>query len=59
MCLTWKFKRFPDQSFPLGQLHLNKLRDIKKIKGDPMKFSRIGIEEADDGDSGDECIGES
>lgn len=38
-------------------MHLNKLRDVKRIKGEPFKFSRIGSEEAED-DSGDECLGD-
>jgi hypothetical protein len=32
-------------------MHLNKLRDIKKIKGEPIVFSRIG---ADDDESSEE-----
>lgn len=32
-------------------MHLNKMRDIKKIKGETFVFSRIG---ADDDDSSDE-----
>jgi hypothetical protein len=32
-------------------MHLNKLRDIKKIKGETFVFSRIG---ADDEDSSDD-----
>lgn len=41
MSLTWKIKR-GDQIIPLGNMHLNKLRDIKRIKGENFKFSRIG-----------------
>ena len=33
-------------------MHLNKLRDIKKIKGETFKFSRIGA--IDDDDSSDD-----
>jgi hypothetical protein len=33
-------------------MHLNKLRDIKKIKGEPFRFSRIGAD--DDEDSSDD-----
>ena len=29
-------------------MHLNKLRDIKAIKGEKFKFSAIGKEESDD-----------
>ena len=32
-------------------MHLNKLRDIKKIKGETFRFSRIGAD--DDEDSSD------
>jgi len=39
-------------SIPLGNMHLNKLRDIKKIKGEKFSFSRIG--QADDDDSSEE-----
>ena len=52
LSLNWKIKR-NDLSVPLGQMHMNKLRDIKKIKGETYKFSRIG---ADDDDSDDEEI---
>jgi len=37
-------------------MHLNKLRDIKKIKGEKFTFSRIG--QADDDDSEDEAATE-
>ena len=50
MSLNWKIKR-NDLSVPLGQMHLNKLRDIKKIKGETFRFSRIGAD--DDEDSSD------
>ena len=49
MSLTWKIKR-GDQIIPLGNMHLNKLRDIKRIKGESFKFSRIGHAEADSSD---------
>ena len=39
-------------SIPLGNMHLNKLRDIKKIKGEKFTFSRIGL--ADDAESSEE-----
>jgi hypothetical protein len=29
-------------------MHLNKLRDIKKIKGEAFKFSRIGADDEDE-----------
>jgi len=50
--LTWKIKK-GDSNIPLGCMHLNKLRDIKKIKGEKFSFSRIG--QADDDDSDDEA----
>ena len=53
--LCWKIKR-NDSSFPLGYMHLNKLRDIKKIKGENFTFSRIG---ADDDESSDEQEGDA
>lgn len=34
-------------------MHLNKLRDIKKIKGENFRFSRIGL--ADEDESSDEA----
>jgi hypothetical protein len=34
-----------DQTFPLGLMHLNKLRDTKKIKIDRFKFSYVGEDE--------------
>jgi hypothetical protein len=39
---------------PLGQMHLNKLRDIKKIKNEVFKFSRIGADDDDDSSDEDE-----
>jgi hypothetical protein len=42
--LGWKIKK-NDQVFPLGSMHLNKLRDIKRIKIDRFKFSSVGEEE--------------
>jgi len=32
-------------------MHFNKLRDIKKIKGEKFSFSRIGVADNDDSDS--------
>lgn len=53
LALNWKIKR-QDQSVPLGQMHLNKLRDIKKIKNEVFKFSRIGADDDDDSSDEDE-----
>ena len=45
-----------DSIFNLGQMHLNKLRDIKRIKGERFKLSAVGEEDdtSDDEDSDDE-----
>ena len=39
---------------PLGNMHLNKLRDIKRIKGEAFKFSRIGQVTDDSSDDEDQ-----
>ncbi len=44
LSLNWKIKK-NDQVFPLGSMHLNKLRDIKRIKLDRFKFSSVGEDE--------------
>lgn len=44
LSLNWKIKK-NDQIFPLGSMHLNKLRDIKRIKSGPFKFSSVGEED--------------
>ncbi len=49
LSLNWKIKK-NDQIFPLGQMHLNKLRDVKRIKMDRFKFSVVG----EDDDTSDE-----
>jgi tubulin polyglutamylase complex subunit 2 len=41
LSLTWRITK-GDMSIPLGNMHLNKLRDIKKVKGEKFSFSRIG-----------------
>jgi tubulin polyglutamylase complex subunit 2 len=53
MSLSWRIKR-GDQEIPLGNMHLNKLRDIKRIKGESFKFGRIGQNDADSSDDDDE-----
>ena len=50
LSLNWKIKK-NDQIFPLGSMHLNKLRDIKRIKNEKFKFSSVG---EDDDTSDDE-----
>lgn len=35
-------------------MHLNKLRDIKKIKGESFKFSRIGASDYEENNDEDE-----
>ena len=47
LSLNFKIKR-NDQNVPLGQIHLNKLRDIKRIKNEVFHFSRIGADDEDD-----------
>ena len=44
--LNWKIKKC-EQIFNLGQMHLNKLRDIKKITGEKFKLSAIGFDDSD------------
>ena len=44
LSLNWKIKK-NDQMFPLGSMHLNKLRDIKRITMQKFKFSSVGEEE--------------
>ena len=54
LSLTWKIKR-NDQNIALGAMHLNKLRDIKKIKGEAFKFSRIGADDDDEASSDEDA----
>jgi len=49
LSLNWKIKK-NDQIFNLGQMHLNKLRDIKRIKGEHFVFSTIAGDESDNED---------
>ena len=35
-------------------MHLNKLRDIKKVKNEVFRFSRIGAEDQDESSDEDE-----
>lgn len=55
LSLNWKIKK-NDQIFNLGQMHLNKLRDIKRIKGEHFVFSTIAGDESptEDEDSSEE-----
>jgi tubulin polyglutamylase complex subunit 2 len=54
LSLNWKIKK-NDQIFSLGQMHLNKLRDIKRIKGEHFKFSSLaGDDSSDEDDSNEE-----
>lgn len=47
LSLTWKIKK-NDQIYPLGCMHLNRLRDIKLIKEeDKFVFSAVGREYED------------
>ena len=49
LSLNWKIKK-NDMIFSLGQMHLNKLREIKKLKDEKFRFSSI----CDEDDSSDE-----
>jgi hypothetical protein len=49
LSLNWKIKK-NDQIFPLGSMHLNKLRDIKRIKEGKFKFGQVGEEDEDSDD---------
>ena len=53
MSLSFKIKK-NDTHVPLGMMHLNKLRDIKKLKNEVYRFSRIG--EYNEEDSEDEDL---
>jgi hypothetical protein len=55
LSLDFKIKR-SDQSVPLGSMHLNKLRDIKRIKNEIFAFSRIGAEDDEDSENDSEVI---
>jgi len=43
-------------AIPLGNMHLNKLRDIKRIKGEIFRFSRIGADDDEDENSDNEAL---
>lgn len=53
--LSWKIKK-NDQVMDLGSMHLNKLREIQRIKGETFKFGTLGEsdEESSDEDEIDE-----
>jgi len=55
LSLNFKIKR-SDQNVPLGSMHLNKLRDIKKIKNEIFKFSRIGADDQEDSEDEEDTI---
>ena len=46
MSLTFKMK-MKDMYAPLGNMHINKLRDITKIKNETINFARIGGNDED------------
>jgi hypothetical protein len=52
MSLSFKIKK-NDSNVQLGQMHLNKLRDIKKLKNEVFKFARIGQFTEDDSEDED------
>jgi len=45
--LGWKIKK-NDQIFSLGAMNLNRLRDIKRIKGETFTFGALGEDSADE-----------
>ena len=47
--MNWKIKK-NDMIFNLGQMHLNKLREIKRFKDDKFRFSSL----CDEDDSSDD-----
>ena len=48
LSLNWKIKK-NDMIFNLGQMHLNKLREIKRIKDEKFRFASM-IDEDDSSD---------
>ena len=55
LSLNWKIKK-NDMVFNLGQMHLNKLREIKRIREDRFRFASMVDE---DDSSEDESIEDS
>jgi hypothetical protein len=53
LALNWKIRK-NDMIFSLGQMHLNKLRDIKKIQGEHFTFSTIAGDDSADEDESEE-----
>lgn len=54
LSLSWKVKK-NDQIYPMGCMHLNRLRDIKPIKEDEFVFSMVGADYYEDSEGeGDE-----
>ena len=49
LSLNWKIKK-NEMIFNLGQMHLNKLREIKRFKDDKFRFSSL----CDEDDSSDD-----
>ena len=45
--LGWKIKK-NDQIFTLGAMNLNRLRDIKRIRGETFTFGALGEDSADE-----------
>ena len=54
LSLNWKIKK-NDMVFNLGQMHLNKLRDIKRIREDKFRFASM----VDEDDSSEDEIREA
>ena len=51
LSLNWKIKK-NDMFFNLGQMHLNKLREIKRIRNETFRFASMVDE--DDSSDGEE-----
>ena len=54
LSLNWKIKK-NEMLFNLGQMHLNKLREIKRIREERFRFANM----VDEDDSDDDEIGET
>ncbi len=53
LSLNWKIKK-NDMVFNLGQMHLNKLREIKRIKDESFRFASMVDEDDSSDDEGAE-----
>ena len=53
LSLNWKIKK-NDMVYNLGQMHLNKLREIKRIKDDKFRFASLADEDDSSEDDSDD-----